>query len=78
MPQSVECGRCRVPMELGFVLDGRHEGYAQQQWSSGKPKASFWMGLKLEKDKIVQVSTWRCPTCGRLESYAIREEATPE
>jgi hypothetical protein len=65
-------------MEQGFVIDGRHSGFTQQQWSSGVPQSSFWMGLKLEKDKIVSVTTWRCPSCGYLESYAIRHEVPDE
>jgi len=59
-------------MEVGFMLDGRHEGFAQQQWSSGEPTPSFWMGLKLDKDKVTPVTTWHCPNCGYLESYAVR------
>ena len=78
MSKTVECIRCHVPMEQGFVIDGRHEGFVQQQWTSGVPKRSFWMGLKLEKDKIVGVTTWRCPSCGYLESYATRRQVPEE
>ena len=78
MSKTVECIRCHVPMERGFVIDGRHEGFAKQQWYSGEPKPSFWMGLKLEKDKIISVTTWRCPLCGYLESYAIRQQTPQE
>jgi hypothetical protein len=76
MNNPVECIHCHVAMESGFVLDGRHEGFAQEQWYSGKAKPSFWMGLKLEKDKIITVTTWRCPKCGYLESYAVRGDAS--
>ena len=78
MNTAIECTRCHVPMESGFMIDGRHSGLVQQEWSSGTPKPSFWMGLKLEKDKIVSVTTWRCPKCGHLESYALREQRTSE
>lgn len=78
MSETVECIRCRVAMEKGFVIDGRHSGFVQQQWSSGIPQSSFWMGLKLDKDRIVSVTTWRCPECGYLESYAIRQQTDAE
>ena len=74
MIQSVECVRCHVQMEKGFVIDGRHSGYAQQQWAPGEPKPSFWTGLELSSNMLLSVATWRCPACGRLASYAIRDE----
>jgi hypothetical protein len=42
----------------------------REQWYPGEPEASFWMGLKLNKGVAVIVSTFRCPSCGYLESYA--------
>jgi hypothetical protein len=56
-------------MEIGYVADGTHAGYAQQQWVPGSPEKSFWTGLKMET--AVPVTTLRCPNCGYLESYAI-------
>ena len=38
--------------------------YAQEQWTPGDPTPSFWMGLKLEKDKLLPVFTLRCPRAG--------------
>ncbi len=49
MIKTVECVRCHVQLEPGFLLDGRHDGFAQQTWSPGEPEPSFWMGLKLKK-----------------------------
>jgi hypothetical protein len=62
-------------MEAGFIIDGRETGYVQEQWTPGEPKPSFWTGLKLEKDKVLSVTTLRCPACGYLESYAVREDS---
>jgi hypothetical protein len=76
MNKPVECVRCHAQMEFGFVLDGRHDGFAQQTWSPGEPEPSFWMGLKLKNDQLLPVTTLRCPICGYLESYAIREDAS--
>jgi hypothetical protein len=71
LSKPVECIRCHAEMAVGFVPDGTHAGFAQQNWVPGEPKPSFWMGLKMEKDEVVPVVTLRCPNCGYLESYAI-------
>jgi hypothetical protein len=71
MTKTCECLRCHAQMEIGYVADGTHAGYAQQQWSPGLPEKSFWTGLKMEV--VVPVTTLRCPNCGYLESYAIPE-----
>jgi hypothetical protein len=40
------------------------------KWVEGAPEKSFWSGTKTSGKKQVQVSTYRCPACGYLESYA--------
>jgi hypothetical protein len=71
MSKAVECSQCHAQMEVGYLVDANHSGYQQQNWSAGEPEPSFWVGLKLAKDRIVPVTTLRCPKCGYLESYAI-------
>jgi hypothetical protein len=75
MNKPVECQRCHVHMEVGYVVGFGFAGYVRQQWFPGEPKRSFWKGLrtdlKTKKDQIVPVVTLRCPSCGCLESYAI-------
>jgi len=73
MSQVVECIRCHAQMEVGYMLDANRAGYMQQNWSAGEPKPSFWMGLKLAKDQVLPVTTFKCPRCGYLESYAITQ-----
>ena len=70
MQGPVECIRCHAKMGPGWVVDNTHARY-QENWSPGAPQRSFWTGLKLEKDKIIPVTTFRCPSCGYLESYAL-------
>jgi hypothetical protein len=57
-------------MEAGYVLDLTHGGYAQDSWIEGAPEKSFWTGLKVSGHQRVPVTTFRCPHCGFLESYA--------
>jgi hypothetical protein len=61
-------------MESGWVPDNTHAGLQQENWSPGEPQPSFWTGLKVKKkDIVIPVTTFRCPNCGYLESYAISQ-----
>ena len=72
MQGTVECTRCHAHMECGWVPDNTHAGLQQETWCPGEPQPSFWTGLKVEKkDIVIPVTTFRCPNCGYLESYAI-------
>jgi hypothetical protein len=73
MSNAVECIRCHAQMEVGYMLDANHSGYQQQNWYPGEPTPSVWMGLKLAKDQVLPVSTFKCQSCGYLESYAITQ-----
>jgi len=70
MNQAVQCLRCHTQMEPGYIPDMKEGGFSQQYWHPGQPEKSFWLGLKMNRDKLVAVTTLRCPKCGYLESYA--------
>lgn len=58
-------------MEEGFIPDRGHaNAKQQQQWTEGVPLRSFWRGLTSSGKEQYPVTTYRCPRCGRLESYA--------
>ena len=65
-----KCPKCGPAMEAGYVLDNTHGGVTQSTWVEGAPVRSFWFGLKLDGHPRLRVTTFRCPTCGYLESYA--------
>lgn len=70
----IECIRCHAQMEDGYLVDVTDSGPRQQSWFPGKPEPSFWTGLKgLNKDQRIPVTTRRCPNCGYLESYALKQ-----
>jgi hypothetical protein len=69
-PLVPECPRCRRSMEQGFLLDRGRNRDSQTQWIAGAPESGFFIGLKLRGKRRVPVTTFRCATCGRLESYA--------
>jgi hypothetical protein len=56
-------------MEIGFTLD-RGEGYFQQHWMAGTPEKGLLGGLKVRGRRRMEVLTYRCLSCGLLESYA--------
>ena len=74
MHDPKQCPKCDGRMEQGFILDFAHGGARLvSQWAPGEPHKSFWMGTKLPEDKLIPIGTFRCESCGYLESYA-REE----
>lgn len=67
------CPKCESGMEQGFVLDNTYGARIVSQWAAGPPLKSFWAGTKLPDEKLIPIGTYRCSSCGFLESYA-REE----
>ena len=64
------CAKCGKTMEAGFVLDQTYGANTQSAWIEGAPERSFWTGVKLKGHQRLPVTTYRCPACGYLESYA--------
>jgi len=62
-------------MEQGFVLDNSYGARIVSQWAPGAPLKSFWTGTKLADQDLVPIGTYRCTSCGYLESYARQEFA---
>jgi len=67
---QLTCPKCKGSMEEGYVVDNTHNGFRQSRWMPGEPVASFWLGLKIDKSKLIPVTTFRCKGCGYLDSYA--------
>lgn len=70
--QSITCPKCSGEMETGFLIDKSHgDQYSNApEWAEGAPETSFWTGLELKGRERHPVVTYRCSTCGYLESYA--------
>lgn len=64
------CPKCEGYMEEGFTSDATHGGVLTSKWIAGKPEKSWWTGIKTKGRKKIEISTFRCTTCGYLESYA--------
>ena len=57
-------------MTEGFVVDQSYGSRAVSSWVEGAPNRSFWTGLSLAGAMPIEITTWRCASCGFLESYA--------
>src|SRR3954471_17429495 len=68
------CPKCNGPMVQGFIIDNTHGGMMPSSWGSGEPQKSFWFGTKTPSETI-GFGTFRCSSCGSLESYAREEYA---
>jgi hypothetical protein len=64
------CPKCQSAMIEGFVVDNGHGTKSVSGWIEGLPEKSIWTGLKLRGRKPIDIATWRCGSCGFLESYA--------
>ena len=71
----LSCPKCEGEMEQGFIVDYSHGALFVSQWAPGAPKKSFWQWTKLPKEGAIPVGTFRCSSCGYLESYARPEFA---
>jgi hypothetical protein len=63
------CSKCGGQLEKGFIVDHTGAKFARRSsWKPGDPKKSFWSGI--DGENAVPVDTFRCTSCGYLESYA--------
>ena len=67
-------------MESGSLIDRSHVATFVGIWARGKPKKHWWYSLQTnnaitlpKSSDLIPVGTYRCKSCGFLESYA-REE----
>jgi hypothetical protein len=67
------CPKCQGEMIQGFVVDHTYGAVVLNYWVEGPPQRSFWTGIKVPPMKSVPIGTFRCASCGYLESYARRE-----
>ena len=66
------CPKCNIQMQQGYILDSMYGNLVTttSKWSKGKPKKILSFALKSADAKSRDITTYRCPECGYLESYA--------
>ncbi|MDQ3805899.1 MAG: PF20097 family protein [Acidobacteriota bacterium] len=70
MTDELKCPRCGGAMEEGFLPEYSRNGICETLWVAGQPEASAWTGLKTRDKRRYKTVTYRCGSCGRLESFA--------
>jgi hypothetical protein len=63
------CAKCGGLMQTGFIVDRSYGSNFQEEWVQGRPR-SFLYRVILRGAPRQKVLTYRCATCGYLESYA--------
>ena len=77
------CPKCGGNMEQGYLPDASHGATILGRWAKGLPRRAWidwWDGLFIKEPNrlaVLPISTFRCQTCGYLESYA-RDEFRPK
>ncbi len=69
-PTAPECRDCRVAMDGGLILDRTQGGPEEPMWIKGAADKGFFGKIKDHDRERFPVTTFRCPKCGRLESFA--------
>ena len=71
MPERpTECPKCKAKMELGFMPDSTPGGVLATKWVAGDPTRNWLGDITIKGKTLVPIVTYRCQTCGYLESYA--------
>jgi len=77
------CPKCGKQMQPGVLIDSTHGALLQPIWAAEPiprsrltkrglaPPRTFWGKFKIP---IYPVYSYRCPSCGLLESYAVTAE----
>ena len=63
-----KCPKCESRMTSGFIVDTTY--VAAAEGAGGEPHQSMWTGVRMKGRERHPVTTFRCPKCGFLESYA--------
>jgi len=58
-------------MQEGYLLElGSYNTRFASSWVSGSPEKSFLTGTKVKGKEQYTIQSYRCLSCGYLESYA--------
>ncbi|MEO1858097.1 MAG: hypothetical protein ABGY95_12145 [Rubritalea sp.] len=68
--KNTTCAKCEGTMEVGFSVHTSIDGARQDKWLPGEPQKSMLLGIKVDVNQWIPITTYRCESCGFLESYA--------
>jgi hypothetical protein len=70
------CPDCGSAMEEGFIPDYSEGGPIEALWHRGTADHMLFFGVfktglpKIDKSKLLTITSFRCTKCGLLKSYA--------
>ena len=74
--KSPRCPKCQAKMSEGFLVDSSHQAVRVAHWAEGAPTYWALRILKMRGRRKLPIQSWRCASCGYLESFANEPEAT--
>ena len=69
MPSDVRCSKCSGEMKEGLVVDLNYGGILQSMWVDDQADKSVG-SVTTDGKRKVKTITYRCSSCGYLDSYA--------
>lgn len=70
MATSLKCSKCSGEMQEGIVVDLGYAGILRSMWVEDEAVSSVGTALVDNRKRKVKTITYRCLSCGFLDSYA--------
>jgi hypothetical protein len=70
MSLALNCSKCNGQMEEGIVVDLNYQGAIPSMWVEDRPGNGAVSGAVHNDKRKVKTITYRCSSCGFLDSYA--------
>jgi hypothetical protein len=70
MQRDPKCPKCQRAMQKGYLPDATYGGVVLGTWVEGEVETGFLGAIKLKGNARRTITTYRCTSCGYLESYA--------
>ena len=70
MGRNIKCPKCQRAMQKGYIPDATYGGVVLGTWVEGEVETGFLGAIKLKGKTRRKITTYRCSSCGYLESYA--------
>ena len=70
MAPSLRCSKCTGEMQEGLVVDLGYAGVLRSMWVEDQAASSGSPGTVDNHKRKVKTITYRCLSCGFLDSYA--------
>ena len=71
MREQLACPKCRNAMQEGFILEyATNASSSASRWVEGAPVKTLLFGVRTADKEQHPIQSFRCQSCGYLESYA--------